>query len=385
MKTKPADKTQMLNPPALVGFTRTSSLMKWFFLMLIVSSGYLSAESNLLDNPSFEVQKDSGDDLPESWDVVKKGTFEQSHFSDTQTVLDGKYSARLVNEKPELAGAQIIWMQKNLGPKLMEIPDGAEIEFSVYARSEKAGATCHIYVESMSAGKVWGKTVALQPGRWEKIQVLFDKEDIHLGSAYVCLRLVGNGDIVFDKAYLGIAANAPKELKTETDSAGNRIANGSMELVDATTGEVQNWSFSSKDPEAKGSLDKTMADTGANSLCMESADPQQSVYWIQHDITPRLSDCPPGTEMLLSLRANTGGEAGVKFQFYIEMMKKGKFIGTFISKPEGVDDGWDTKSLKFKMPEEVPDQASLVIRLLTPGKVWFDDVRLVKAGADLAP
>ena len=355
-----------------------------FFLMLmvIVSSGCLCAGSNLLENPSFEIRQEIGG-VPENWEVVKKGTLEQTHLLDDKTVLDGKYSARLTNENPALADAQVIWMQSNLGPKLQQIPIGTQMEFSVYIRADKAVSTCHIYLQYVA--KCWQETVTLQPGQWQRIQILFKREDINQSGAYVCLRLVGNGSIYFDKAYLGIAADAPKEQAIVIDPASNRIANGSMELVDGKGG-AQNWSFISKDPAGKGSLDTTKADQGANSLCMESAtEPKSSMYWFQDGIAPRLIDCPPGTEMLFSLRANTGSEPGIKFQFYVEMQKKGKFIGTFISEPEGIYVGWDTKTLKFKMPEEVPDNVYLVIRLLTPGKVWVDDVRLVKADTVVIP
>lgn len=360
--------------------------MRFFLiLMVIISSGCLCAESNLLENPSFEIQQETGG-VPENWKIIKNGTLEQTHFMDDKTVMDGKYSARLTNENPELAGAQVIWQQLNLGSKLQKLPAGAKIEFSVYARAEKAGTTCHVYLESMSAKKLWAKTVKLQPGQWQRIQIVFEKEDINLNSAYVCLRLVGNGSVCFDKAYFGLAADAPKEQEIVIDPASNRIANGSMELKDPKTGEPQNWSFVSKDPVGKGYLDTTKADNGANSLYLESdTEPKQLVAWTQDGIASRLIDCSPGTEMLLSLRANTGGEPGVKFQFYMEMQKKGKFIGTFKSKPEGIYVGWDTKTLKFKMPDEVPDKVYLVIRLLTHGKVWIDDVRLDKADTAVVP
>jgi len=353
-------------------------------LMVIVSSGCLCAGANLLENPSFEIQQESGGVLPENWAVVKSGTLEKAHFMDNQTAFDGKYSVRLTNEKPELSGAQVIWMQSNLGPKLETIPIGTEIEFSVYARADKTASTCNVYLQAPT--KAWQKTVTVQPGQWQRIQIIFKKEDVKLSGAYACLRLVGNGSICFDKAYLGIVADAPKEQEIVIGPASNRIANGSMELVDGKTGEVLNWSFASKEQEGKGFLDTTMADTGANSLCMESAtEPKSIMYWTQHGIEQRLPDCPPGTEMLLSLRANTGSMPGVKFQFYIEMQKKGKFIGTFSSNPEGIYVGWDTKILKFKMPEEAPDNVYLVIRLLTLGKVWIDDVRLVRADTVVIP
>jgi len=355
-------------------------------LMPILASGCLCAASNLLENPSFEVQRESGGILPESWDELKNGTLEQHHLMDNQTVIDGKYSVRLTNDNPVLSGAQLIWIQRNLGAKLQKLPAGAKIEFSVYARADKAPSTCHVYLESSSAKKCWGKTVALQPGQWQRIQIVFEKEDVNLSSAYVCLRLVGNGSVCFDKAYLGLAADAPKEQEIVIDHDSNRIENGSMELVDVKTGAPQNWTFLGKDPAGKGSVDTTKADTGANSLYLESAtEPKEMVGWAQYGIASRLLDCPPGTEMLLSLRANTGGEPGVKFQFYVEMRNKDKFIGTFSSKPEGIYVGWDTKTLKFKMPTEAPDSAYLVIRLLTTGRVWIDDVRLVKADTAVVP
>ena len=68
----------------------------------------------------------------------------------------------------------------------------------------------------------------------------------------------------FDKAGLGIAADAPKEQEVVIAPDSNRILNGSMELVDVKTGNAQNWSFISKDPAGKGFLDTTRADNGAN-------------------------------------------------------------------------------------------------------------------------
>ncbi len=338
---------------------------------------HANGQKNLLENASFEVQMESDSSLPEVWRVEKGGTLEDTHMSNRELALRGQYSARLVHLNQDLPNARVIWIQHGIGPRLKEIANGTEMELSVYARAEGADATVHVYLESPTARKTWGKQEKLAAGQWQKIPIRFTKEDLNFSTTYVCLRLAGPGDVSFDEAYLGVAP--PQQEEEHGREGQNIIRNGSLAEVDDVSGEPKDWKLVIKDGVSKGSVDRTVADHGANSLYMESNQPKAGIYWMQSDLAKRLGDCPPGMEMRLQLRANTGGEPGTRFRFYFEMRKQGRFIGLFRSGPESSYFGWDTFGINFTMPDEIPDEAYLVIALENEGRVWVDQIVLSPA------
>ncbi len=156
----------------------------------------------------------------------------------------------------------------------------------------------------------------------------------------------------------------------------NCIGNPSGKTLDATSGKPLFWA-----PITTG---EGSASFSGGLLTLESQaaiPPNKMLAWSQYDLQKNLSDCGPGTEMQFSLRANTGGNPSTKFRFYVEMAQGDKFIGTFASEPESIYVGWESKSLKFTMPAQKPTQVYVIVQLLTPGKLMFDEVQLVKSPA----
>ncbi|OQA87396.1 MAG: hypothetical protein BWY31_00765 [Lentisphaerae bacterium ADurb.Bin242] len=341
---------------------------------------------NILENPSFEVQEERNSALPEHWSVIKRGSFEPTHRLEETLALDGKHAARIDNRNPSCEKASLLWMQANLGAKLKKFQPGTKIEYSVYAFAVDSPATARMYFESLAAKKCFLKTEKLSPGKWKKISGTFTLEDLDYGTPYVCLQLIGNGSVVFDRAYLGpVQSSSEPEVIVPPDA--NRVRNGGAEKLDAKTGLPEFWKVLRRGKIGAGRADTAIVSRDAHSFLLEAdGKPDGMLAWDCRLDAEDLAGLKPGDEMILSFDANTRGDPSVTFRFYIEFMQKGKFIGTFISNPESVYAGWVRKTLRFKMPKESPASAHIYIQLLTAGRLNIDDVTLLPAaGAPASP
>ena len=99
-----------------------------FFLVMLLVQG-----QNMLKNPSFEIQSEQDSAMPESWTVIKRGSFEATHTLNGSQAFSGKRSAQIDNALPATAKATLIWSQGNFGEALKKIPVGTDLEFSVRA------------------------------------------------------------------------------------------------------------------------------------------------------------------------------------------------------------------------------------------------------------
>ena len=360
-----------------------------FAAAMLLTSTVCSAQ-NLLVNPSFEQPDAKNPSLPDEWRTMQHLSLGKHHFVDETTAADGKKSIRIENDNPSVGiNSYLLFMQTGLAPKFAkECSPGTEMEFSIFAKADSEQTRFRIYMETMQAerhGGVFSSPIrGAAVGKWERIVLRFKMPDKAFTSAYVCLQLTSTGKIWFDDAYLGKASGSPKLKEVFSGDGKNRILNPSMEEADAKTNQPVGWK--TLQLKLKGdfhALDRKNAHTGMNSLRITCDNPnlsdQNFVMWQQDNLQDRLKDCPPGTPMALSFQANTGSNPSVKFRYYVEMRAKGKFIGTFISGPQTSYVGWKPFTLKFNMPEEVPDSVYVCFQLLNPGSVWFDDVWLGKA------
>lgn len=351
-------------------------------LILLFAVAVPGRTQNLMDNPSFEIQEEQNADLPERWTPLKRGSMENHHRLESDFVLEGKRAARISNANPILEKASLLWLQPNLGAKLKSVPPGTEMELSVYAIALNTKSRARLYLESPSARKTFQKTAELFPGRWQQVKLKFTLEDVEYGAAYVCLQLLGLGDVVFDQVYLGPAATAPPPLPAGAliPPGKNRIVNGDIEFVDEASGLPPGWTVLRKDSDGEALVDRTLAAGGASSLRLASPSPPGKMLAWSYQLDPGLlEDLAPETEMVLALNANTGSDPGVKFRLYIEFMQKSRFVGTSVSPPQTVYQGWERKELRFKFPAETPTRGYVVIQLLTAGTLNVDDVVLKRA------
>lgn len=354
--------------------------MKLFTGILLL--GLLSALSgqNILENPSFEIQSESDSSMPESWSVLKKGSFEKTHSLESKLAFSGKRSARIDNLHEATAKATLIWMQKNLGEKLKRFQPGTELEFAVMVQAVDKPARIQIYFEAMKAKKLYLKTENLFPGKWTRVSVRFPKLDVDYGSPYICLKLVGNGSAVFDAAYLGPAGKNPY---ANVIPGGELVYNGKAEYRNGK-GNPFGW-FVLRRKNGTACVTSTTVSEGKYAFQLYSEEkPQGMLAWGHRLTADRFEGLKPGTEMILSLKANTMGNPGTEFRFYIEFKKDGKFIGTYIAPHQTIYVGWKEKRLRFKMPKEVPTMANIYVQLMSAGTLTFDEVSL-KAASEVAP
>ena len=352
-------------------------MKKNLIVMFCCAAGLMSAQ-NLIDNPSFEEASPVNAALPAQWSSMKLLSMENHHSLDSSTAKTGKSSAKLTSKNIDGIKHFILWTQRGLGKKLFSVEGGTEMEFSAWVKTDSPDVKFRIYVEAAkTANSNYHSAVSpVQniPGRaWKKVTVQFklpdDKPDY-----YACLQLLTKGTIWFDDVYFGKASEAPVEA--------NRVSNASMEELDGKSGLPLEWETLQFNRKGKfHSVDRT-AHSGEHSLRITCSDPELKIgdflLWIQRGLEKRLKDCLPGTEMELSIWSNTMGDPNVKYRFYIEMQKNKKYIGSFGSEALTNYVGWQKKSLRFKMPKDVPDHVYVCLQLLSPGSICFDDVSLTK-------
>ena len=149
--------------------------------------------SNLLENSSFEIQREANSARPETWTALNEKNLPDTYSFEEKDVFSGKRAVKISNKSGKLA----LWMHSHLGAKLKKLPSGTEMELSAFVRSVKGSATARIYLESFKAKRLFITTqkIAEEDG-WSKISVRFKTEDIDYGAPYVCLAIVGSGTLV---------------------------------------------------------------------------------------------------------------------------------------------------------------------------------------------
>ena len=332
--------------------------------------------SNLLENPSFEIQKEAQSNRPETWSALNEKNLPDTYSFEEKEVFNGKRAVKISNKTNKLA----LWMQSHLGAKLKKLPVGTEMELSAFVRSVDTDATARIYLESFKAKRLFITTSKVSPDEWTKLSVRFKIEDIDYGAPYVCLALVGKGTLVYDCAYLGPVGKNPWKLHASTDDF---IANPSIEK-NGRNGSPLNWSILNRSKNGKAYIDTAAVASGKRALSLQcDAKPNGMLAWNYRFPAGTFDNVKPETEMQLTLKANTHGKPGTVFRFYIEFTNKNKFIGTHIAANQTIYVGYQEKKLRFKMPKIAPTGANIYVQLLTPGKLTFDDVSL--KFADKAP
>lgn len=389
-------------------------------LGLLCSVGGLGR--NILENPSFEELDSSAPPNPLYWKPIKFNSLQNHHSVDSSLGSNGKNALKLENSNSAIgASSFILWQQTGLQTKLREAcTAGSELEFSVNVKTSSPEVKVRIYFESKKddgAGPfIQSPSISLSGGDWERVVLRFKMPDVELTEAYVCLQLLNQGEVLFDEAYLGVAADAPKLQNIKVQRLISQVAGGTTSISEKSTDKPQQsgekpapqkiraenkidnasfenlndhkmpqgWSVMQKD--IKGELhfiDTNISKNGSRSIKIvcndENLNAKNYLLFMQNGLAPHLADCPPGTDMELSVWVNTGNNPSVKFRFYIEMMDKSKYVAGFVSPDESVYVGWERKTLKFKMPDTVADNVYVCLQLLSPGAVWFDDVFLGKA------
>ena len=344
-------------------------MKKELIFLLALATTFIFA-NNLLENSSFEIQREANSSRPETWTALQEKNRPNTYSFDEKNVYSGKRALKISNQSSKLS----LWMHSHLGAKLKKFPVGTELEFSAFVRSLDGQATARIYFESLKAKKLFINTTKISSDdNWSKIVVRFKVEDIDYGAPYVCLALVGKGSLVYDCAYLGPVGKNPWKVKALSD---NFILNSSMEKV-SQKGQVINWFPLNRSKNGKAYVNTTTATTGVRALNLEcSTKPNGLLAWNYKFKANAFEGVKPETEMVLSLKANTHGNPATTFRFYIEFTRNGKFIGTYIAQNQTIYVGWQEKTLRFKMPKLAPTQANVYVQLLTGGVLTFDDVSL---------
>ena len=331
---------------------------------------------NLFENPSFEIQREAQSSRPETWNAwseKKLGT--ETYSFEEKIVFSGKRAVRIDHKNNT---GMALWMHSNLGAKLKKIPAGTEMELSVMARAVSGNPAARVYLESPKAKRLFIKNERVNPDEWTKISVRFKIEDIDYGAPYVCLAIAGAGSIVYDCAYLGVAGKNPYKL---FDGSDNLIRNGSAEEVSAKNNPLS-WSVFNRSKNGTAELTTVNVHKGARAFELSCpVKPDGMLSWQYKLYAEAFEGIAPDTDMVLSLFGNTHGNPGTRFRFYIEFMKNGKYIGTYIARDQSIYLGWMEKTLRFKMPKERPTVANIYVQLMTGGKLSFDDVSLKLASA----
>ncbi len=329
---------------------------------------------NLVRNPSFE-ELNKDDAMPKEWQVLNPKNIVNSHTVVKDNARDEKTSVRISSANPDDNGAQLIWQQYISKVKFAEFKAGTQLELSVFAYAVDKPARGRFYFESMKARKTHIAEQILPANKWVKLGTRFTVEDVEYTNPYVCLQLLGNGDIIFDCAYLGPAGE--NKWTALAFNNGNFVFNGGAEEEIAGTG----WGIIQRAKnETKAVRNGQTSKTGSYSFRLESPDkPEGMIAWIYHFPAEMFDTIAPETEMAVVYDANNHGNPGTKFRCYTEFQHDAKYVGTFISPETSVYAGWRQQVFKFKMPSERPNKGYLVLQLMTEGYVNFDNVKVVPA------
>ncbi|MBO4344386.1 MAG: carbohydrate binding domain-containing protein, partial [Victivallales bacterium] len=335
--------------------------MKRTIPFALALSAIAAFAQNLLVNPSFEEL--TADGMPQGWSVIRNNAADAALVSEKTTAFDGKSAVRIENKGEDADKSQLIWIQRNLEGKIKQLAKGTAMEVSVMAYAVGNPAQGRIYMESMKAPRCYCTDMALTPGKWQKISQRFAIEDVDYANPYVCIQLLGKGDVIFDCAYLGPAGkNQWTQVKPDN---GNYVLNGGAEepLDDGAWGVINRAKNG-----AKVFRDGQRAKTGSFSFRIESASkPDDMVAWRYYFPVEFYEMIAPGTEMAVIFDANNQSNPGTKFRCYTEFTRNGKYIGTFQSEDMTVYAGWGQQVFKFKMPLERPTNGYLVLQLMTEG------------------
>ena len=89
--------------------------------------------SNLLENSSFEIQREANSARPETWTALNEKNLPDTYSFEEKDVFSGKRAVKISNKSGKLA----LWMHSHLGAKLKKLPAGTEMELSAFVRSVK--------------------------------------------------------------------------------------------------------------------------------------------------------------------------------------------------------------------------------------------------------
>ena len=348
--------------------------MKKIASMLMFAVCTLLTAQNLLENPSFEIQSEKQSSRPEVWSAWSEKVVGADTYSfEEKTVFSGKRALRIDHKR---TGGMALWMHSHLGAKLKKLPVGTEMELSVFARAASGSATARVYLESPKAKKLYISTQKVNSDEWTKIVVRFKIEDVDYGAPYLCLAAIGKGSIIYDCAYLGPAGKNPWSLYSKNNDL---ILNGNLDET-AANGIPKYWRVFNRSKNGKATVSTANVATGKYALQLYCpVKPDGMLSWQYKFQADAFEGIAPGTEMQLSLKANTHGNPGTVFRFYIEFRKGAKYIGTYIAHNQSIYVGWQEKTLRFKMPKDVPTGADIYIQLMAGGTLSVDDVSLKTA------
>lgn len=342
--------------------------MRKFIVPMLLSAAIPLCAQNLLENSSFETVNEQKN-VPASWSVVKRGIIDNTHSSETAAALDGKTSAKIVNNTGITKGISLLYLQ-SLRNKLNAVPAGTKMELSVYARAVSGNARIRVYLEAPAAKKLHLRDMNVTADKWRKLTIPFTKVDANYGSPYVCLGLLQGQNVIFDCAYLGPEGKNPyASISTVSDL----VYNGGFEQVKGNM--PANWKvLDAAKCGGKAEVVSENAASGNNCAKLSSPVRPKKFFMLNYNFDAAdMAAIAPGTEMEVTFKAKTDTPAAI-FRCYTEFMAKGKFVGTNISPNMKCTKGWEEKKFTFKMPKVTPNGGNLYLQLMTEGEVMFDNV-----------
>lgn len=336
------------------------------FTLLLAALPAFSQPANLLKNGDFENVTEGK--------IADWGGTPVAVSSEGAKAAHGTRSVRLFSDDAELAP---LAAQDVTGFDLNK-----KYRLQYQAQTEKAGQKFRVYI-GVWQDKEWVDGVATDwregQTEWQKIATDFTVTK-PANRLMIVIQLQGPGTLWVDDVSL---TEAPAEVaKTETEKSepakagarktgGEMLQNGGFELL--ADGHIAGWSAA---PGASAASE--MVKSGERSLKLSGTDPEANII-----ATQSVRDFKINQKYRFSYHAR-GAVIGTEYRAYIGVWKGTEWVTGFHAEWQKSGDVWGQTTVDFTLTQPA-DRLEIVLQLKPPGTMYFDDVSLAEAPAEVLP
>jgi hypothetical protein len=291
--------------------------------------------------------------------------------SEAAKATHGTRSVRLFSDDAELAP---IAAQDVTGFDLNK-----KYRLQYQAQTEKAGQKFRVYI-GIWQDKEWVDGVATDwregQTEWQKLSTDFTVTK-PANRLMIVIQLQGPGTLWVDDISLTEApaeaakSEPPKTAADKATPGGEMLHNGGFEVLEG--GHIAGWGAA---PGASATTE--MVKSGERSLKLSGTDPEANII-----ATQSVRDFKLNQKYRFSYHAR-GAVIGTEYRAYIGVWNGKEWVTGFHSEWHKSGDVWGKTATDFTITQPA-DRLEIVLQLKAPGTMYFDDVSLQEAPAEVLP